>query len=176
MADDPEELGLVLAPHPGRRWCALHTRARHEKKVASACELIHVPVYLPLRINRTFSGGKANTFHVPMFPGYVFAALAPGETGELKRSNSVAQRIDTDDEAGLLRDLVNVRTVEQARLELELSTSFRRGQRVVVTEGPLTGLTGVVVRKKNRQRLQVAIEAIHQAILVDVPADALAPA
>ena len=36
--------------------------------------------YLPLVTRRTFSGGKVNTFHLPMFAGYVFAALAPGST------------------------------------------------------------------------------------------------
>ncbi|MBW2536258.1 MAG: transcription termination/antitermination NusG family protein, partial [Deltaproteobacteria bacterium] len=64
----------LLRAHEGRRWSVLHTRARHEKKVASACQRLAVPVYLPLRVSRTFSGGKVNTFQVPMFPGYVFAA------------------------------------------------------------------------------------------------------
>lgn len=166
----------LLRPHEDRRWCALHTRARHEKKVLAACERLAVPAYLPLHVSRTFSGGKVNTFNVPMFAGYVFAALQPGELSQLKRTNSVAQKIDAEDEQGLLRDLRSVRTVEVAALELELSPSFRRGQRVLVTEGPLAGVVGTVVRYKNRKRLQVAVEAINQAILVEVPKEALVPA
>ena len=172
MSDDEP----LLQPHDGRRWCALHTRARHEKKVAAACQVLQVPAYLPLNISRTFSGGKVNTFHVPMFAGYVFAALQPGQLSELKRSNSVAQRIAAEDEVALLRELRGIRIVEQAQLELELSPTFRRGQRVVVTVGPLAGLSGTVVRYKNRHRLQVTVAAIHQALLVEVAEDALAPA
>jgi transcription antitermination factor NusG len=175
MSDAEDSEDTLLTRHDGRSWCALHTRARHEKKVAAACVRLKIPSYLPLRISRTFSGGKINTFNVPMFGGYVFAALRPGEISELKRTGSVAQRIDTDDEGGLLRDLAGVRRVEVARLELDLSPTFRRGQKVMVTEGPLSGVVGVVVRYKNKRRLQVAIEAIHQAILVEVPAEALAP-
>ena len=169
--DDVEQL---LRPHEGRGWCVLHTRARHEKKVDAACRQLEVPAWLPLRISRTVSGGKVNTFHVPMFSGYVFAALGPGELSVLKRTNSVAQRIETRDEAGLLRDLLGVRVVERAGLEVELSPTFRRGQKVLVTGGPLAGVTGVVVRQKNRRRLQVSVEAIMQAVLVDVVAEDLA--
>ena len=111
-----------------------------------------------------------------MFAGYVFAAPGPGEIAELKRTNSVAQKIDAEDEAALLKDLRSVHTVEQARIELELSPTFGRGQRVLVTEGPLAGVVGVVVRYKNRTRLQVAVSTIHQAILVEVAEAALVPA
>jgi transcription antitermination factor NusG len=166
----------LLRPHEGRRWCALHTRARHEKKVHAACQHFGVPAYLPLRVSRTFSGGKVNTFQVPMFAGYVFAATGPGEIAELKRTNSVAQKIDAEDEIALLRDLRSVQTVERTRLELELTPTFRRGQKVLVSEGPLAGVVGVVVRYKNRTRLQVAVDAIHQAILVEVAEAALVPA
>ena len=170
---DPGHQGLRL--YEGRRWCALHTRARHEKKVLGTCQRLELPAYLPLRISRTVSGGKVNTFQVPIFAGYVFAAPAPGEIAELRRTSSVAQKIDTLDEPGLLRDLRGVHAVEQAQLELELAASFLRGQRVMVTQGPLAGVVGVVVRHKNRKRLQVAVEAIHQAILVDVSQTVFVP-
>jgi transcription antitermination factor NusG len=165
----------VLRSCAERKWCALHTRARHEKKVDAACRALKIPSYLPLRINRTFSGGKVNTFFLPMFPGYVFAALRTGEITQLKRTNSVAQRLEPEDEAGLLDDLRQVRAVELAQVELEVSGTFRRGQRVVVAQGPLAGVQGKVVRYKNRKRLQVAIGAINQAILVDVASDDLQP-
>lgn len=175
MSDSPDTVDSVLQLYPGRDWCALHTRARHEKKVAGVCQGLHVPCYLPLTIHRTVSGGKLNTFHIPIFPGYVFAALAPGDTSELKRTNSVAQRIDARDQQGLLRDLGNVILIERARVELETAPVLEKGQHVMVTHGPLTGVTGVVLRHKNRHRLQVMIEAIQQAILLDVDRDDVIP-
>lgn len=165
----------LLRTYPDRRWCALHTRARHEKKIERACDHLGVPSYLPLRIHRTFSGGKTNTFHLPMFPGYLFAALAPGEAGELKRTGSLAQRIETVDEAALLHDLANVLAVERAQVEASLPRRLEAGQRVVVAAGPLCGVTGMVVRHKNRRRLQVVVGAIGQGILVDVAEADLLP-
>jgi len=165
----------LIQPYPDRRWCALHTRARHEKKVAGVCESLGVPSYLPLRIHRTFSGGRVNTFQVPMFPGYVFAAIASGEITELKRTSSVAQRIDTLDEPALLRDLVNVQVVERAGIEAAETRRLEPGQRVLVVAGALSGVTGVVVRYKNRTRLQIVVGAIAQGILVDVAEEMLVP-
>jgi len=165
----------ILQAFPDRRWSVLHTRARHEKKVAAVCEGLAVPSYLPLCPHRTFSGGKVNTFQLPMFPGYVFAALAPGDLLHLKRTNSVAQRIEPTDEQGLLRDLGNVLLIERAGVELAAAPTLGEGQRVMVTSGPLAGVTGTVVRHKNRTRLQVAVGAIHQGIVIDVAREALAP-
>ena len=176
MSDAPTDAAEpVLQLYPDRDWCALHTRARHEKKVAGVCQGLHVPCYLPLRLHRTFSGGKVNTFRVPIFPGYVFAALAAGEVSELKRTNSIAQRIETRNQEGLLRDLGNVLRVERAQVELEASPILTEGQRVLVTRGPLAGVTGLVRRHKNRHRLQVVVEAIQQALLLDVDRDDLIP-
>jgi transcription antitermination factor NusG len=166
----------LLQLYPGREWCALHTRGRHEKKVAASCGSLHIPRYLPLRVHRTFSGGKLNTFQLPMFAGYVFAALAPGDMLPLKQTNSVAQRLATGDQERLIRDLVNVLAVERAGVELATASSFEAGQRVVVARGPLAGVAGTVIRHKNRTRLQVAIEAIHQAVVLDVEEADLVPA
>jgi len=165
----------ALRTYADRHWCALHTRARHEKKVATVCGNLQVPNYLPLRPHRTFSGGKTNTFQLPMFPGYVFAALAPGDLLSLKKTNSIAQKIETHDEPGLLRDLSSVQTIERSQLELFTTPVLKEGQKVLVTRGPLAGVTGTVLRYKNRTRLQVVIEAIQQAILLDVSQEVLAP-
>ena len=166
----------LLQVYTDRRWCAIHTRARHEKKVAAACGALKLPCYLPLRIHRTFSGGKVNTFQLPMFPGYVFAAVTAGETTHLKRTGSVAQRIEAADESLLLRDLANVLLVESAEVETAEVRRLEPGQRVIVMAGPLAGVTGVVQRYKNRTRLQIVVGAIGQGILIDVSEDVLLPA
>jgi transcription antitermination factor NusG len=139
------------------------------------CEALRVPCYLPLRVHRTVSGGKVNTFHLPMFPGYVFAAVSAADWLPLKRTNSVADRIEARDEAGLLRDLQNVLTVERAQVDLVTAATLKPGQKVIVASGPLAGVTGTVLRYKNRTRLQVVIEAIGQAVVLDVDRDSVVP-
>lgn len=169
--DDDPVVHSVLVSHEGRKWCAVHTRARHEKKVEAACGALHIPSYLPLQLSQTYSGGKVNRFHVPVFPGYVFAALSAGDLYQLKRTNSVAQKIEPRDDGPLIADLLNVRRVERAHVALQLTSTFTKGDRVVVIEGPLVGTQGLVVRYQNRTHLVVAVQAINQAIMLEVPAE-----
>jgi transcriptional antiterminator RfaH len=164
-----------IQAYPARTWCALHTKARHEKKVAGICERLQIPVYLPLYLHRTFSGGKVNNFYLPMFSGYVFAAVGAGDMLPLKRTNSVAKKIEPLDEGSLVQDLNNILTIETGQVEIAMATSLKGGQKVIITSGPLAGISGVVLRYKNHTRLQVAIETIQQAIVVDVSKEALAP-
>jgi transcription antitermination factor NusG len=165
----------ILKVHPERRWCALHTRARHEKKVLAVCQVRHVPSYLPLYQHRTFSGGRTNTFLLPMFPGYVFAALGSGDLAQLRQTNSVAQKIDTLDEPGLVQDLTQVMTVQLAQVDLQTTVTLQEGQKVQVITGPLAGVYGTVLRQKNRTRLQIVVGAISQAIVIDIQRDHLEP-
>jgi len=44
------------------------------------------------------------------------------------------------------------------------------GRRVRVKAGPLEGLQGIVVRKKNRFRLVISLDLIHRAAVVEVEA------
>jgi len=44
------------------------------------------------------------------------------------------------------------------------------GRRVRVKAGPLEGLQGVVVRRKNRLRLVISLDLIHRAAAVEVEA------
>jgi len=143
--------------------------------VSAVCESLGIPHYLPLTVHRTVSGGKVNTFLLPMFPGYLFASLGEGDLLPLKQTHSVAQRIETRCEADLIKDLGQILTLEQSGLDLSTPMALQQGQRVMVRRGPLAGVTGAVVRYKNRNRLQVAIEAIQQAILLDVNREDLLP-
>jgi len=157
-----------IVAHSDRRWCVLHTRARHEKKVCLACQSQGIPCYLPLRTHRTFSGGKVNTFLLPVFPGYVFAALGQNDFSSLKRTQSVAQRLDPPNQKQFIIEMNRVYQVEQTGMQIECAETLSMGQAVMVKSGPLSGLIGKVVRYKNRTRLQIEIAAIQKGILIEI--------
>ena len=45
---------------------------------------------------------------------------------------------------------------------------LRRGQRVRVLSGPLEGLTGIVVRQKNRTRFVISLELLMRSVAVEI--------
>ena len=50
------------------------------------------------------------------------------------------------------------------------------GRRVRVSNGPMTGLEGILVRKKDRCRVVLSIELIQRAVCVEVDETEIAPA
>ena len=50
------------------------------------------------------------------------------------------------------------------------------GERVRIKAGPMTGMEGVLVRKKNNFRVVLALDVIMKCVAVEVDADDLEPA
>src|SRR5258708_37893496 len=50
------------------------------------------------------------------------------------------------------------------------------GERVRIKSGPMTGMEGVLVRKKNNFRVVLALDLIMQCVAAEVDADDLEPA
>ena len=51
---------------------------------------------------------------------------------------------------------------------IQLETYIRPGEIVEVTEGPMRGMRGTVVNRKNSNRLVLSIDGIMQSVSVEV--------
>ena len=65
-------------------------------------------------------------------------------------------------------DIARLRSVSNLRFRIEPHPYLTAGRRVKVKAGPLTGLEGVVVRRKNNPRLVVSIELIKRSMAVEL--------
>ena len=76
---------------------------------------------------------------------------------------------------------VNDREIEALRSGLEQGVVaepypfLRVGRRVRVVRGPVTGLEGLLVRKKDRVRVVVSLQTIMQSVALEVDAGDLEP-
>src|SRR5262245_13822753 len=64
---------LLAEPDPvcDEKWWVLHTRPRTEKALARSLHAGGVPYFLPLYERTWRTGGRLQTSHLPLFPGYV---------------------------------------------------------------------------------------------------------
>lgn len=158
---------------PGGRLWVLHTRARHEKKVAENLARGAFEHFLPLVPRRRRYGRRSLQFLVPLFPGYVFLAGEEGAVEAARRTNCVANVLRVVDQARLRAELTQIARVLSAGQATSLYPGLREGRRCRVTAGPLAGTEGVVVRWRNRKRLFLAITFIGQSAVVEIDAAAL---
>ncbi len=151
---------------PGRRWTPVQTNARAEKVVAAACRRLGIAHFLPLRSAVHRYGRRVVSFELPLFPGYLFCALDDESRLALLRTRRVVRTLVVHDDGPLVAALGQLARMSAARLPIEPHPYVAVGRRVLITEGPLAGLEGLVVARRNKHRLVVNIDLLRQAAAV----------
>lgn len=153
-------------------WWALYTRHQHEKVIADALAAKGFEVYLPLYQTVSRWKDRRKTLSLPLFPCYVFVhggldrrlqvMTTPGVLMVLSRGEKVATIPESEIES-LRRAIDGTRIVEPHPF-------LHCGDRVRVTHGPLEGIEGILIRKKNLIRLVLSVEMLAQAVSVEIDA------
>lgn len=157
-------------------WHVAHTRPRCEKKVAEFCAREGVEHVLPLFRSVKRYRGKRLVFHRPLFPGYVFLRIAPGQRATFRQHQQVANLLEPPDQAEFAAQLAAILHALEGGGEVRLAPEIAEGHRVRIRQGPLRGLEGIVTRRQGVLELVLRLDFIGQAAAVQVPADEVEPA
>ncbi len=162
----PHTSTLLDQPH----WYAAYTCARHEKKVAAQLEERTVECFLPLyETVRRWKNMRARV-QLPLFPGYVFVRMPLGDRLKVLQLPGVVRLVGFNGLPQSLPDddIEKLRTGLDQRLCAEPHPYLTAGRRVRINRGPLAGLTGIIVRRKNILRVVISIDLIGRSIAADI--------
>jgi transcription antitermination factor NusG len=156
-------------------WYAAYTSANHEKRVAEQLRVRLVEHFVPLYESVRHWKDRKVRLQLPLFPGYVFVRLALCDRLRVLQVPGVARLVGFNGFPCALPDS------EIEALKAGLGSGVRAephpyltvGRRVRVKAGPLEGLQGIIVRRKNRLRLIITLDLIHRAAAVEVAAEDL---
>jgi len=158
------------------QWFVCHTMARCEKKFAALLERESIPHYLPLiRSAKRYPGSGTKHFEKPLFPGYVFAEIPPAKKNRIYQRDLVARALWVEDQALLLRQLDEVRTILASGVKITLQPLLQKGRRVRINAGPLMGVEGVVDNPDDPRGIVVSVDVMRQGILVPIDPEYLEP-
>jgi transcription antitermination factor NusG len=150
-------------------WIAFYTLSRREKDLMRKLEAAAVPFYAPLLKRRLRSpGGRTRISYVPLFPGYVFSRVDDEQRRSALATNTVARWLPIGDAAAFVADLRNIRRLIDTDQPLTPEARLEAGQPVRVRSGPLRGLEGMVVKRRNEQRLVVAVRFLNQGASIEL--------
>lgn len=153
-------------------WYVLHTRSRFEKVVHEGlCRKSH-EVFLPQIRVRSRRRDRRIMLDVPLFPGYVFirSNLHPEHHLDILKTVGAVRLIGNKDVPVPVRD----ETVESLKIMVSKDTRIKtgsrlsKGDRVLVVQGPFTGVVGTFARYRGIGRVVVQIEALGQYASVEV--------
>ena len=166
--------GLDFSP----RWFAAYTNSHHEKRVALHLAERQVESFLPLYATLHHWRNRCKmSLELPLFPNYVFVRLDPRERVRVLEVPGVLSLVGF---GGILAPLPEFEIealragLQQRRIEPHPYLVI--GERVRIKAGPMSGMEGVLVRKKNNFRVVLSLDLILQSVAVEVDAGDLEPA
>lgn len=170
VASDAAQEVVLPSDYFEKRWYAAYTSANHEKRVASQIEQKSLEHFLPLyRSVRRWSDRKVD-LQLPLFPGYVFVRIALRDRLEVLQTPGVSKLVGFNGSPAPLKD------EEISALKMSLSSGVRAqpcpylapGRRVRIQAGPLSGLEGVVLRRKGRLQVVVSLDLLQRSVAIDL--------
>jgi hypothetical protein len=72
-------------------------------------------------------------------------------------------------------ELRSLQIVTRAQFPLHPHPFLHGGVKVAITEGPLAGMEGIVVKEKDPLRIVVSIGLLQRSVLLEIAADRVAP-
>lgn len=151
-------------------WYAVYTRSRFEHVVKKQLDFKGVNSFLPLYSKVSQWKDRKKEVYWPLFPGYLFVQIAAFERLDVLRSIGVVGIVGNGE--GPLevseQQITAIRTFVENGLKCDPHPYLKVGKRVRVTEGPLAGLEGILVRKKNRSLFVISVEMIQRSVSVEL--------
>jgi transcription termination/antitermination protein NusG len=150
-------------------WYVLMVRANHEKRIAQGLEHRGIEYFLPCYRSRRQWKDRRVTLDLPLFPGYLFIRMPLDErlrvltiphVFSLVRTGSIPSTID---EAQI--DSIR-RCIEHGHVEPY--PYLKVGEQVVITDGPMSGITGILLRHQNLTRVVVTVQSITRSFVLDI--------
>jgi transcription antitermination factor NusG len=151
------------------KWYALYTCPRHEKMVLQQLNGKAVECYLPLYQSLRRWNDRKALIDLPLFPGYLFVRIPLSERLRVLTVPGVVRIVSFNGKPASLSD-EEIQTLK-ASVGLHAAEPYpymAAGKRVRIAGGPLKGLEGVVVRRKNKLRAVVSIHSIMQSYAVEL--------
>jgi transcription termination/antitermination protein NusG len=165
---DPAVVGPVDASRAN--WYALYTSPRHEKRVAEQIERHSIACFLPLYRSVRRWKDRRKELKLVLFPGYVFVRIALHNRLRVLQLPGAVRLVTFNGQPAALPEdeIENLRNRLSGSGGIEPHPYLRTGRRVRVRCGPMQGLEGIIVRKKDRCRLVFSVDLIQRSVAVEV--------
>jgi transcription antitermination factor NusG len=161
---------VLLSDYLEVRWYAAYTCANHDVRVRDQLERRSVESFLPVYETVRRWKDRRMRLKLPLFPGYVFVHLALRDRLQVLQIPGVVRLVGFSGQPTALPDkeIEALRTGLARDMPMEPFPFLKVGQRVRVGNGPLQGLEGMLVRKKNALRFVISLDLIMRSVSVEI--------
>ena len=160
-----------------KKWFAVYTKPRWEKKVFTLLQEKKITAYCPLNKVRKKWSDRYKIVHEPLFKSYVFVQVEENETANVRTVSGVVNfvywngkpAVIKEEEINTIRRFLN----EYGHVEVE-HIQFKPNQRVKIMSGVLMDEEGFVVRS-NKNKVQVILQNLGFKLTARLSANEIRP-
>ena len=166
----PVNGGQDCAAKGAPNWHALFVRYRHEKLVALGLSQKCFDVYLPLCSSIRQWQDREKQLWLPLFPSYVFVRGGMDRQLEILSTPGVLHIVRFGGSPSVIPQVQidAVKKILEGNSVVEPHPFLTCGDRVRVKSGPLSGLEGILTRRKNHAQLVISMEMLGRSASVEI--------
>lgn len=158
----------------GKKWFAIYTKPRWEKKVNSKLLEKGVESWCPVQKKESQWSDRKKIIDDPLFKSYVFVRITEDERLTVLTTDGALQFVHYLKKPAVIRDeeieLIRSYLLEKnATITVENLRQFSENNKVVIRKGVFMDTEGTVVKGGNK-RVYVRLESLDQLMIVEFPA------
>jgi transcriptional antiterminator NusG len=171
----PED--CLVTEESGLHWHALYVRSRHEKSVHAQLDAKSEDAFLPLYCGKHKWADRWKKVSLPLFPGYVFCRFDANRRSSVLATSGVIDvvRIGSQPAAIDACEIEAIRRVVECSLPTEPHAGLIKGARVMMSDGPLKGMSGTLTEVRNVLRLVMSVDLLCRSVLVEIDREWVIP-
>jgi transcriptional antiterminator RfaH len=150
-------------------WWVLHTKARQEKTLCRHLLAAQKSFYCPMIPHQYRSpNGRRRVSHLPLFTSYVFLRGDEYDRSWTLSTGTLCQALPVTQPAEFVQELSQIHQLIELGQPLTAEERLQPGQRVRIKSGPLTGLTGTILQRREGRRLLVMVNFIQRGASIEI--------
>ncbi|HTB93133.1 MAG TPA: UpxY family transcription antiterminator [Candidatus Sulfotelmatobacter sp.] len=164
--------GMSARNHPWP-WYAILTKTGREKNATLLLENSGFECYLPVSKSRRRWSDRVKEIDVPLFPGYLFCRMNPNDRLPVLITPGVVQIVGRGKTPIPIEEheIGAIKRVASSGLPAMPWPYLQVGQTARIEEGPLQGLSGIVVKIKSGLKLVLSVQLLQRSIAVEIDRD-----
>lgn len=151
-------------------WFAVLIRTGREKTANLLLENAGYECFLPVSKSTRRWSDRTKVIEVPLFPGYLFCRMNPHNRLTVLMTPGVIQIVGVGKTPVPVaeEEVAAVQRVQKSGLAAMPWPYMQIGNAAEILEGPLRGLTGIVVKIKSGMRLVLSVSLLQRSVAVEV--------
>jgi transcription antitermination factor NusG len=162
-----------------KKWYALYTKPRWEKKVSKVLEQKGIECWCPLKRTQKQWSDRKKIVEEPLFTSYVFVRIEEGERTKVLMTDGILNFVYYVGKPAIIRDeeidiIKKYLSEKEATVSVQSLTSLDENMRIKVNHGIFMDTTGTVL-KGGKKKVFVKLESLDQVMIVEFPIEFLSP-